>query len=255
MVKVVRRHLFSPTPNVQSRAASCLLQCLTTASSETLRAAYPGLLTDISQLLTSVELLGVVASRSVSKTRRVSAYLRLLQAILSRLRPLPYDLVQSAVDIFSRWLYHGLGFTAASRSALPDRSKLGSSGALGFGLVGSSSTAGRAQRSRSNSTKSNYVTSESEDEVGQNDTLYVIVCTITSVAHCVTYRSDARARVRLDAVSCLEAIAQVCLVSAHSNPSILLNYTSRQTRKHCENIGSTSSPGLPSCGQNLLFSI
>jgi hypothetical protein len=212
MVRAIVRHLSSPNSNVQSLSASCLLQCLNTASSETLRSVYPDVLKIGSRLLVSIESSGVMASRSVSKTRRVSSYLRLLQALLSRLRPLPIDIIQSAVDIFARFLYHGLGFTATPGSgALPDRSKLATAGAFSFGLPSGRAGGSRTQRGRSNTLKSDYGTSasESEDEAGPSDTLYVMVAAEGNSQLNIAFRLNARSQVRMDAVGCLETIAQV----------------------------------------------
>jgi hypothetical protein len=179
MVKAVVRHLSSPTSNVQRLSAACLLQTLNTASSETLRSVYPDVLNIIRRILMSVELSPVTASRSVSKSRRVSCHLRLLQALLVRLRPLPIDLVHSAVDIFSPWLYHGLGVCTATRAsgALPYRSKLESDGAFHFGLPSDRAGPSTIQRKRSHTLKNENGTSESEDEAGPSDALYVVVST------------------------------------------------------------------------------
>ncbi|KPV75258.1 uncharacterized protein RHOBADRAFT_43746 [Rhodotorula graminis WP1] len=195
--------LLDPLPSLRLQAALCVLQHVSTSPTTLVHAHLSALVSAISRALGPLPY--QLPSASSTLHRFASTCLRILNAVVLKIHPLPPDTSAALPALLATWIYHGAGPVGAVTPAV-DRGRTPASTPLSFGVMSAfaqsapavstrrrqGSTAS-ATSSRASSARRNGPGSDSEEDGSRK----------------YDRRRDS-AQIRHDALTCLRSLALAC---------------------------------------------
>ncbi|BGP07743.1 HEAT repeat-containing protein 6 [Rhodotorula toruloides] len=207
--------LLEISSSLRLHAASCLLQYISTSTGTLVTDKTPSLVATIVRALAPLP--HQLPSASSALHRFVSTSFRIISVCIGKTSTLSSDVVTSVAQLVGGWIYQGLQPVAGAVSPLATaRGRVAGQGQLAFGVMSAFMQPTPSPRKRKNSAAANASSrassvsrlgdsSDSEDEAGRTFD-----------------RRRYLAQIRLDALSCLRALANASPRALHKHWSLFL---------------------------------